>query len=259
MAKTISITAIIVLISISLGCQPNTGSGQILPVRTTVPNYGNSPVSPEAGEIDIVDSVVKYRIDYQKSLEALVTYYLKTGNNEKQTWASNELKSLNTMVQYDYYDVIDVPGKTPSTQIMDADLLYNDAILEKQQAEKFSIAFADKNLYRSALKKFRQLIINYGTSDKIDDAAYEAGEIEENLRDFSQALIYYKAAFKWNPLSTNPARFRAARILDRQMHNYAEALPLYREAVKTEGIYKENLEWKNTAEERIKELEKTVK
>jgi tetratricopeptide (TPR) repeat protein len=259
MAKTISIAVIIVLISISLGCQSNTGSGQILPVRTTVPNYGSGPVSPQAGEIDIVDSVVKYRIDYQKSLEALVAYYSKTGNNEKQTWASNELKSLNTMVQYDYYDIIDIPGHTPSTQIYDADLLYNDAMIEKQQAEKLTQALADKNLYRSALKKFRQLIINYGTSDKIDDAAYEAGEIEENLRDYSQALTYYKASYKWNPLNTYPARFRAARILDRHLQNYAEALPIYREAVETEGKYGANLEWKNTAEERIKELEKTVK
>ncbi len=259
MAKTISIVAIITLIGIFSGCQTNTGSGNILATRVTTPNYGGGPVSANAGEMDIVDTVVKNRVDYQKSLEALVNFYSKTGNNEKLGWATKELDALNKMAQYDYYDIIDLQNRRPTTQILDADLLYNDAMLQKKEAEKFGIPFADKNLYRSALGKFRQLIINYGTSDKIDDAAYEAGEISENLRDYSKALDYYKAAYKWDPLTRYPARFRAARILDRYMHNYAEALPIYREAVDTEGKYDQNREWKNNAEERIKQLEKTVK
>ncbi|MEJ2649642.1 MAG: hypothetical protein P8016_14685 [Sedimentisphaerales bacterium] len=260
MARKISIAVFVTLICISLGCQnTNSGESMRLAIRGPSSPYGPPPVSPNAGEMDVIDKVEKSRQDYKVYLEALVSLYDKSGNNEKYNLAKKELYALNTMAQYDYIDPLALPNTySPTTQIMDADLLYEDALLEKQQAEKYSLAFVDKDLYRSANTKFRELIKKYNNSDKIDDAAYMIGEISEYFKDYSPALDYYKAAYKWNPETPWPARFHAARILDKYMHNYAEALSLYREAIEKEGRYDKYREWKNNAEDRIKVLEKTV-
>jgi tetratricopeptide (TPR) repeat protein len=261
MARKISIAAIITLICISLGCQSiDTGESRRLAVRGAGSPYNPSPISTGAGEIDVIDKVEKARQDYKLYLEALVSFYDKAGNNEKYNLAKKELYALNTMTQYYYIDPLGLPNTySPTTQIMDADLLYEDALLDKQQAEKYSRVFVNKDLYRSANTKFREVIKKYNTSDKIDDAAYMIGEISEYFKDYSQALEYYQVAYKWNSETPWPARFHAARILDKYMHNYAEALPLYREAIEKEGRYDKYREWKNNAEERIKVLEKTVR
>jgi tetratricopeptide (TPR) repeat protein len=259
MAKRISIVVIFTLICVSLGCQsPNAGSSYQLPARTTPTQYSVRPVNPDFKEIDVIEKIVGARQQYKENLENIINYYSKTGNNEKLGWAQTELDALNKMVQYDYYDYLDLEGPEPVLQIMDADLLFNDAILQMQQAERLGQAFVNKDLYRSALGKFRDLIKKYQKSDKVDDAAYYAGVISEYFKDYSPALDFYKASYKWNPENTTPVRFRAARMLDRYMHNYAEALPIYREAIEKEGRFSQNFEWKKNAEERVKELEKTV-
>ena len=221
--------------------------------------YAPKTISPDAGEIDIIEKVEAARQEYRLDMEALVSYYEKSGNNEKLNNAKKELEALNTMAQYDYINPLDWPDRfSPSTRIADADILYQSAMLDKEQAEKYSKAFVNKELYRSALNKFKQVIKNYNNSDKIDDAAYEIGEICEYFKDYTIALQYYQAAYKWNPYAPWPARFHAARILDKYMHNYAEALPIYREAIIKEGTNDSNRELKRNAEERIAVIEKTL-
>ncbi|MBN2590186.1 MAG: hypothetical protein JXA96_10015 [Sedimentisphaerales bacterium] len=261
MARKISIAAIISLMFISLSCQsPNNNSNGALPFRTSnATYYPGMFVSANAGEMDIVDLVEKSRTEYKQYMEALVDFYSKAGNNEKYNNAKAELYALNTMTQYDYFNVLLVEGLEPTTQIVDADLLYDSAMMDKKNAEKYSLAFMDKNLARSALNKFKQLIKTYRKSDKIDDSAYEAGDILEKLGDYSDALDFYKAVFKWNPDNSYPARLKAARILDKYMHNYAEALPLYRQGIEIEGPRSNKFyELVKNAEERVKALEKTV-
>jgi tetratricopeptide (TPR) repeat protein len=108
-----------------------------------------------------------------------------------------------------------------------------------------------------ALEKYNRLIRQYPSSDKIDDAACKAGEIYEYFQDYSIALLYYKRSYQWDPDTTQPARFRSARILDKRLHRNAEALELYREAINTEGRYGQLRMWKEYAEKRIKALYKT--
>ena len=261
MAKKISFVAIISIIFVTFGCtSPNTqGSNGALPIRTSGVYYPGSAISANAGEMDIVVKVETSRTEYKQYLEALVDFYLKSGNNEKYNNAKAELKALNTMTQYDYFNVLLDPGFSPTTQIVDADLLYENAMLDKNNAEKYTKAFLDKNLYRSALNKFKQLLKTYKKSDKIDDAAYEAGEILEALGDYREALDFYKAVYKWNPDTYYPARLKAARILDKYMHNYAEALPLYREGIAIEGQRSNKyFELVKNAEARVSALEKTI-
>ena len=107
-----------------------------------------------------------------------------------------------------------------------------------------------------ALEKYNELIRKHPSSDKIDDAAYNAGVIQEYFKDYSIALLYYKRAFQWDPDTIHPARFRAARVLDKNLHRNAEALQLYQQAVKIEGQYEKYREWREYAERRIRELQK---
>ena len=258
MARKLGIVTIITLILVSLSCQPAT-KGPLLPPRPIDSKYVENPITSDMGEIDIVNKLSMARQEYHLILEGLVNYYTRTGNNEKRSNAEQELMALSTMPQFDYINPLDVMDRfSPDTQIMNADLLYDDAMLDKQQAEKYSLLLVDKNLYRAALAKFKQLIINYNHSDKIDDAAYQIGEIDEYFKNYSEALRYYKACYTWNSETQWPARFHAARILDKYMHNYAEALPIYREAVEKEGMNPEYREWKRNAEERISAIEKTM-
>ncbi len=259
MAKKISLSVIIALMFVSLSCtSPTVSSGGALPPRSSGIYYSGSFINANAGEMDIVDKVEESRINYKNYLEALVDFYSKSGNNEKYRNASAELQALNTMTQYDYFNVLIGDDFNPSTQIVDADLLYENAMLDKKNATKYTLAFMDKNLARSALSKFKQLIKTYRTSDKIDDAAYEAGDLLETLGDYADALDFYKAVFKWNPENNYPARLKAARILDKYMRNYSEALTLYRQGIEIEGRYNDNYELVKNAKERVASLEKTV-
>jgi tetratricopeptide (TPR) repeat protein len=86
-----------------------------------------------------------------------------------------------------------------------------------------------------ALNKCNDLIQEYPTSDKIDDAAYLAGEIHEYFGDYSIALLYYKRAVQWNANTPHPACYRAARILDYKLTDRGQALQLYREALDKES------------------------
>jgi tetratricopeptide (TPR) repeat protein len=261
MAKKICTVIIIVSLYVLPGCQgSNTGTSRMLPDRT-MPSIGTSRtvnLTP-AGEIDIVENMAAHRQAYREGLELLVRYYTKTGDNHKLDWAKRELNALNVMPWYNYLvPVVAANTYRATTMIPDADLLYEDARLQKEGAEPLgSTLFVDKNAYRMALRKFEDVINKYPNSDKIDDAAYMLGEISEYFRDYSIALEYYKRAYTWDPDTPHPARFKAARILDKYLHRNAEALELYKKAVEIEGRYDKYRELKTAAEERINALQKT--
>ena len=262
MAKRICTLILIVsLYTFTTGCQqPNAGRSRLEPPRKYQSiGTAQSPNLTPAGEVDIVEDVGANREAYKQSLEMLVRYYEKTGNNTKLNWAQKELNALNVMPWYNYIPAVVTPDQARQTiSIRDADMLYEDALSFEQQATPIGELVVNKNAYRQALARFEQLIKQYPTSDKIDEAAFEAGKISEYFKDYTIALDYYKRAYKWNPDTTYPARYRAARILDKYMHRYSEALALYKEAIEKESIYGQNLEWKLNAEERISALEKTV-
>src|SRR4030042_2492811 len=157
MAKRICTVILIVLLSVLVGCQnPNSGVSRRLPDRTR-PSIGTAnTVSPTgAGEIDIVEKIAASRQAYRQGLEMLVKYYTKTGNNHKLDWANKELRALNVMPWYNYIvPVVSSPEYRATTSIPDADLLYEDAMLQKKQAEIVGIALVNRDVYRMALNKF---------------------------------------------------------------------------------------------------------
>jgi len=145
-----------------------------------------------------------------------------------------------------------------SASIPDADDIYYDALELDKNAGTLPI-LKNQNQLRLALEKYRELIRKHPSSDKIDDAAYKAGVIHEYFKDYSIALLYFKRTFQWDPETPHPARFRAARILDKNLHQNAEALQLYQQAVKIEGQFDKYREWREFAERRIRELQKLDK
>ena len=257
MARIVLTAVVIVLLNVLVGCQGvDSGRGQLMPARTRTSIGAPGVVSVvDAGETDFVEQIAVNRQAYRQGLQLLVGYYTRIGNNMKLNWAKDELSALDSIPQYKYIIDAEAAGANlrASTSIPEADEIYQDA-LELQKQAGALLVIKDDDLLRLAADKYNRLIKRYPSSDKIDDAAYKAGEIYEYFKDYSIALLYYKRAYQWDPGTMHPARFRAARILDKRLHRYAEALELYREALKTEGAYERHRKWTEFAEQRIVEL-----
>jgi len=222
----------------------------------TKPSLGSVPlvkVTTEQ-ESDIVEQMVVDRQAYRQGLESLIEYYTKEGNNMKVTWAQKELAALDGMPQYNYIVEASLAGPAlkATTSIHAANYLYEDALRLEKKAKQL-IVIVDDNKLLQALDKYNQLIKMYPTSDKIDDAAFKAAEIYEHFKDYTIAVLYYQRADQWDPRSPYPALYRAAYILDRRLHRRAEALALYQQAIKREGLFRG---YKEFAEMRIAELTK---
>ena len=258
MTRTVTAVAIISLLVVAAGCMPSDrGLGQRLPQRTTYtdPSTRVEPtdVVGSTDEIDLVEQVSKLRRDYRRSLQLLIQHYTVTGDNKKHGWAEEELRALDRMPQYRYIIDAEILPATLAAgeRIPAADELYLDAAETHRQADPIGI-FVDEEQLRVAREKYSQLIRQYPTSDKIDDAAYKIAEIYEHFRDYETALLHYQRAYQWDPDTPYPARFHAASILDKRLHRRDEALELYQEAVLREG---DNYsEWKMYGDKRIKEL-----
>jgi len=250
---------LIVLLSVMIGCQSaDKGEGQLIP-RDPRQSYGPGTVVNIANtsEADLVEKMAVNRQAYKQGLELLAGYYTRTGNNMKLEWAQKELSAFITMPKYNYIiDVVQVPGNFKAIEsIPAADEIYYNAEEIDKEAGTLPV-LKNENQLRLALAKYNDVIKQYPTSDKIDDAAYKAGVIYEYFKDYTIALMYYKRTFQWDPETPHPARFRAARVLDKDLHRNAEALQLYQQAVKIEGQFDRYREWREFAEGRIRELQK---
>jgi len=257
MARIVLTAVVIVLLNVLVGCQGvDSGRGQLMPARTRTSIGAAGVVSVvDASETDFVEQIAVNRQAYRQGLQLLVGYYTRIGNNMKVNWAKDELSALDSIPQYKYIIDAEAAGANlrASTSIPEADEIYQDA-LDLQKEAGALLVVKNEELLRLAVDKYNRVIKNFPSSDKIDDAAYKAGEIYEHFQDYSIALLYYKRAYQWDPGTIHPARFRAARILDKRLHRYAEALELYREALKTEGAYERHRKWTEFAEQRIIEL-----
>jgi len=257
MTRMVTTAAVIVLLTLFIGCEANTGTSQRLPARSAP--YVSEPNKPlavatSANEIDLVEKMAADRQAYQRSLQALVQYYNASGNNEKSTWARQELTALNRIPQYQYIIEAQVmPATLKATEsIAAADQLYQEAEKLNKDAGVIPIAITkDEEMLRAALRKYGELITRYPTSDKIDDAAYKMARIHEGFGRYTIALAFYERAYQWDPATPYPARFRAADILDRRLHRRAEALQVYQEAIVKEARY---TDLRSMAERRVQEL-----
>jgi tetratricopeptide (TPR) repeat protein len=163
------------------------------------------------------------------------------------------------MPQYNYIIEASIAGADlkASASIPEADELYKEAVSLHKKANKL-VLVKNNRLLRLALDKYNQVIRKHPASDKIDDAAFKAGEIYEYFNDYSIAVVYFQRAYQWDAATPYPARFHAAMILDRHLHRRSEALELYQRAIETEGKQGKYSNWTQWAEKRIGELTKTA-
>ena len=220
----------------------------------TVPEPVVSKVA-KAGEVDIVEQVAINRQAYRQGLEMLVAHYNRAGNNMKLGWAKKELSALDAIPQYNYILEASLAGPElkASKSIRDADDIYYEALYLESKAKKW-VVIKDNELFRLALDKYNQLIRKHPSSDKIDDAAYKAGEIYEYFKDYTIAALYYQRAYQWDAETIYPAMYKEAFILDKRLHRRDEALEVYQQAIEKQMGHEE---WKEYAERRIEELTKS--
>ncbi|MFA5864147.1 MAG: hypothetical protein WC975_05610 [Phycisphaerae bacterium] len=188
-------------------------------------------------EADRIEQLSQVRTNYKLVLQSLLQSYRESGQTQKAGWASKELDDLRHVRKYPYLVEVDIQDTnlSPRDSIVEADRLYEEGV-KLLHGGKFLPFINDKRKLKDAMDKFTMLIKAYPTSDKIDDAAFYAGEIsKEYFNDDVQALRYYEMALKWNPKTPHPVRFEAAVIYDFRRHDRARAMDLYQQVLKDEA------------------------
>ncbi|MGB8226186.1 MAG: hypothetical protein WCE45_04870 [Sedimentisphaerales bacterium] len=217
-----------------------------------------------AEEVALAEEVTAKRLAYLKEIEKLKSYYEQSGNQLKLEWISRELKYVNALPRYNYIIQAEVAGDNlvAKDSIPRADILYKDAKESYKSANVFPLPgsriltqdlIISRRRMLKTLNLCNDLIKQYPTSDKIDDAAYMAGEIHEWFKDYSIAALYYKRTFQWDSQTPYPARYRAANLLDYQLFERDKALELYRESLQKEKEYL-NSDTVTLIEQRIADL-----
>jgi tetratricopeptide (TPR) repeat protein len=252
MSRAVSIAMVLSLVVFIWGCIEQTARDD--PRFRADPDQAKTAADagfavPAAAEVDLVEQMITYRSMYQVALAELLDYYTTRGDAEKLRWASRETESL---VQYRYL----MPAEAIQTElaatdsIEEADVLFEESRRLYWEAKRL-VVIADEDKFRMALKGFNKVITDYPTSDKVDDAAYRAGQVYEHFNDYQIAAVYFQRAFQWDDNTPYPARFKAAYILDKHLHMRKEALAIYRLAVQREARYEGNTEY---AQKRILQM-----
>ncbi|NOT01565.1 MAG: hypothetical protein HOP29_13160 [Phycisphaerales bacterium] len=198
-----------------------------------------------ADEVDLVEQVLSHRAQYHRSLKALHDFYQKRGSETKRTWAAHELEDVNRIKPFRYLLSAEIPSDrlTARDSIAEADVLYDRGVRELEEGgHGIPFIYREKKL-RDSLATFKDLIERFPTSDKIDDAAFQCGEIHKEYFKNEEpiALRWYERAFTWNPQTPHPARFQAAVVYDYRLHDRDRALELYHQVLKHETFNESNV------------------
>ncbi len=210
-------------------------------------------------EVQLVEQMGRHRANYKETLELMLDFYNRQGNQLKARWVKEELKNLNLGPRYAYLVVAEVAGPDlrASTMVMEADVLYDEgmATMKSGRGSLGKIGVDKKAMY-AAVEKFNQLITLYPDSDKIDDAAFQIGEIYNHyLGEKTTAMLYYQRVWQWEPQTLLPARFAVARIYDDYFHNRTKAIEYYEKAIHLESSYTKNATY---AQKRIEILNREL-
>lgn len=186
--------------------------------------------SEQAGEVELVEAVIKARKDYFVSLDKLRQHYVSTHDVEKAKWVEDELKAYHRMMKYSYrLDVKDVPPPTLQAKqnIPEANSLFRRAIEFKNKGSAED--FIDNQ--RRAEVLLQAILEKYPESDKIAEAAYHLGDVYEHYRpkpQYERSAAYYERSFQWNKASATDARLRAAKLYDHELKMLDKAKELYK-------------------------------
>ena len=201
--------------------------GLALPVPAQAPSPPAG--APAASDIELVEHLLAARREYQASLERLRAHYLATGDPERARWAEEELLQHHRIGKQAYRLELDIPPPTlqAAYNIPEANELYRRAMTFKDKG--WGSDYIDNQ--RRAELLFQQILTNYPQSDKIDDAAYQLGDIYESsaYKQYRRAAQYFERCFQWNVNTQFDARLRAARLYVKYLQERTRAIELYRE------------------------------
>ena len=167
------------------------GGGTVVVVladsSSTTPPSPKGSATERAGEVELVEGVLKARKDYWTSLDKLRQHYLSANEIEKAKWVEDELRSYHRMMKYSYrLDIKDVPPPTlqPKQNVAEANNLFRRAVEFKNKG--LGDEFIDNQ--RRAEILLQGLLERFPESDKIAEAAYHLGDIYEGYRPKPQYL-----------------------------------------------------------------------
>jgi hypothetical protein len=192
----------------------------------------------DQSEVDLVETVAAHRSAYVQTLETLRNYYRDHGYITKQSWADFELAGLHKVQTFRYVMDAEISSDElrPTDSIPEADALYQRGTeLMKKGGHGVPVFYRESPMVQ-AVGVFHELIEKYPTSDKIDDAAFQLGQIhKEYLQDQEPiAVKWYERAWTWDPNTPHEPRFQAAVIYDYRLHDRDRALELYQLVLKDE-------------------------
>jgi tetratricopeptide (TPR) repeat protein len=199
--------------------------------QNTGPGSPKGSATDRAGEVELVEGVIKARKDYWIALDKLRQHYVTTHDIEKTKWVEDELKQYHRMMKYSYrLDVKDVPPPTlqPKQNVAEANALFRRAVEYKNKGATGEEVVDNQ---RRAEILLQAILERHPESDKIAEAAYHLGDVYEHYRprpQYERAAAYYERSFQWNKASATDARLRAARIYDRQLKMLDKAKELYK-------------------------------
>jgi TolA-binding protein len=182
-----------------------------------------------AGDLELVEKLLGCRRDYQKALENLRLQYLKAGDAERKKWAEEELLQYHRINHQAFRLDLDVPPPNLSghTNVPEANQLFTAAVGYKDKG--WGSDYIDNQ--RRAEIYFQKILTQYPQSSKIDEVAYQLGDIYESkaCKQYRRAAAYFERCFQWNPKTTSDARLRAARLYDKHLAERGRAIEIYRE------------------------------
>lgn len=180
-------------------------------------------------DIELVERLIASRRDYQAALERLRAHYAAVGDVERSRWAEEELRQYHRVLKQAYRLELDVPPPTlqAAYNVPEANELYRRALTYKDKG--WGNDYIDNQ--RRAELLLQQILSSYPQSDKIDEAAYQLGDLYEGkaYKQYRRAAQYFERCFQWNPNTQFDARLRAARLYDKNLQERGRAIELYRD------------------------------
>jgi tetratricopeptide (TPR) repeat protein len=220
------------------------------PPRAQTPQGKNAG---QANDLELVEKLLLTRRDYQKALENLRVHYWKVGDPERAKWAEEELRQYQRIPKQAFRLDLDVPppNLVGNTNIPEANKIFTAAMAYKEKG--WGTDYIDNQ--RRAEILFQKLLTEYPQSNRIDEAAYQLGDIYDSkaYKQYRRAGAYFERCFQWNPKTTTDARLRAAHIYDKQLSDRSRAIEIYKEITTHETDAKRLAE----AQKRLTELSGT--
>ena len=196
---------------------------------------GKTPPKKGASDIELVERLLAARKEYQTTLESLRAQYIANGDIEHARWAEEELLQYHRIPKQAYRLELDVPPPTLKGEqnIPEANQLYIRAMTFKDKTS-WGTDYIDNQ--RRAEILLQQLLTAYPQSNKIDDAAYQLGDLYEGkaYRQYERAAAYFERCFQWDPKTHTDAHLRAARLYERYLNERTKAIQIYTEITKHE-------------------------